>query len=182
MAAGDEVLCIVVSSHLSGTINAAMAAAQSFPAARIEVYDSKTVAGGLGMMVQHARAMAQRGAPLRAIVESLDAWRDSQHLYACLSDLSHLQRTGAHRRGPSRAGNDDEDRAGAGDRGRKNRRQSAGPHLRARAGNDARSHSQSRAAGAAGAVHRDAYERTGAGRGGRTPACASVSAASSRRG
>jgi DegV family protein with EDD domain len=94
VAAGDDVLCIVVSSHLSGTINAAMAAAQSFPGARIEVYDSKTVAGGLGMMVQHARAMAQRGAPLRAIVESLDAWRESQHLYACLSDLSHLQRTG----------------------------------------------------------------------------------------
>jgi len=94
VAAGDDVLCIVVSSHLSGTINAAMAAVQSFPGARIEVYDSKTVAGGLGMMVQHARAMAQRGAPLRAIVESLDAWREGQHLYACLSDLSHLQRTG----------------------------------------------------------------------------------------
>ncbi len=94
VAAGDDVLCIVVSSHLSGTINAAVTAAQAFAGAHVEVYDSKTVAGGLGMMVLHARAMAQAGAPLSAIVESLDAWRESQHLYACLSDLSHLQRTG----------------------------------------------------------------------------------------
>ena len=94
VAAGDDVLCIVVSSHLSGTINSAMAAAQRYPGARIEVYDSKTVAGGLGMMVQHARNLARRGASLSAIVESLDLWRRGQHLYACLPDLSHLQRTG----------------------------------------------------------------------------------------
>ncbi len=92
--AGKEVLCIVISSHLSGTINAALAAVQRFPGARIHIYDSKTAAGGLGMMVQHAHAMAQRGATLDAIVASLDAWREDQHLYACLSDLSHLQRTG----------------------------------------------------------------------------------------
>ena len=94
VAAGDDVLCIVISSHLSGTINAALAGAQHFPGARIEVYDSKTVAAGLGMMVLHAQTMAQRGASLSEIVASLDAWRNGQYLYACLSDLSHLQRTG----------------------------------------------------------------------------------------
>ena len=44
--AGDEILCITISSHLSGTINAARAAAQHFPSARIEIYDSETAAGG----------------------------------------------------------------------------------------------------------------------------------------
>lgn len=94
VAAGDDVLCILISSHLSGTVNAAMAAARRFEGARIHVYDSRSVAAGLGMMVLHARKMAQTGAPLDAIVETLDGWRASQHLYACLSDLSHLQRTG----------------------------------------------------------------------------------------
>jgi DegV family protein with EDD domain len=94
VAAGDDVLCIVISSHLSGTMNAARTGAQRFPDARIEVYDSKSVAAGLGMMVLHARAMAARGASLDEILASLDAWRATQRLYACLSDLSHLQRTG----------------------------------------------------------------------------------------
>ena len=94
VAAGDDVLCIVISSKLSGTINAATAAAQQVGAAKVRVYDSGTVAGGLGMMVRHAHALAQRGASIEEIVASLDAWSASQHIYACLSDLSHLQRTG----------------------------------------------------------------------------------------
>jgi DegV family protein with EDD domain len=92
--AGDDVLCIVISSQLSGTMNAARAGAQRFPHARIEVYDSKTVAGGLGMMVLQARGLAARGASLSEIVSALDDWRGSERFYACLPDLSHLQRTG----------------------------------------------------------------------------------------
>jgi DegV family protein with EDD domain len=92
--AGNDVLCIVISSHLSGTMNSAQVAARRFPNARIEVYDSQTVAGGLGMMVLHARALAEQGATLADIQAALDGWRESERLYACLSDLSHLQRTG----------------------------------------------------------------------------------------
>jgi DegV family protein with EDD domain len=92
--AGDEVLCLTISSHLSGTINAARAGAQRFPEARIEIYDSLTVAGGLGMMVIRAAAMAAAGAAIERIVSELDRWRASERLYACLSDLSHVVRTG----------------------------------------------------------------------------------------
>jgi DegV family protein with EDD domain len=92
-AAGNDVLCITISSHLSGTINAARAAAQQIPA-KIEVYDSQSVAGGLGMMVLHARGLAQRGASLEEIVAALDRDRAAQRLYACIPDLSHLQRMG----------------------------------------------------------------------------------------
>ncbi len=92
--AGDEILCIAISSQLSGTMNAARAGAQRFTSAHIEIYDSQSVAGGLGMMVLHARDLAERGVPLPEIVASLDRWRESQRLYACIPDLSHLQRTG----------------------------------------------------------------------------------------
>jgi len=91
---GDDVLCIVLSSHLSGTMNAARAGALRFPEARIEIYDSQSVAGGLGMMVMHARELARDGASLDRIVAGLDRWRPTERLYACLSDLSHLVRTG----------------------------------------------------------------------------------------
>jgi DegV family protein with EDD domain len=92
--AGNDVLCIAISSHLSGTVNAARAGAQRFPNARIEIYDSQTVAGGLGMMVLRARELAAAGSSIAAIVAELDEWRTRERLYACLPDLSHLQRTG----------------------------------------------------------------------------------------
>lgn len=91
---GNDILCITISSQLSGTINAARAGAQRFPDGRIEVYDSQSVAGGLGMMVAHARALSKQGASRGEIVAELDRWRESGRLYACIPDLSHLQRTG----------------------------------------------------------------------------------------
>jgi DegV family protein with EDD domain len=97
-ARGDEILCLVISSHLSGTVNAARAASneivKEFPSARILVYDSETVAGGLGMMALQAQAMASQGSSIDEIVAQLDRERATQRLYACFSDLSHLQRTG----------------------------------------------------------------------------------------
>lgn len=92
--AGDEILCVTISSQLSGTINAARAGARRFPGARIEIYDSESVAGGLGMMVLHARELAAAGETLENILASLEQWRRTQRLFACLPDLSHLQRTG----------------------------------------------------------------------------------------
>lgn len=92
--AGDDVLCIAISSHLSGTMNAARAGAERFPNARITIYDSESVAGGLGMMVLRARELAAGGASVPEIVAELDRWRATQRLYACIPDLSHLQRTG----------------------------------------------------------------------------------------
>ena len=92
--AGNDVLCLTISSHLSGTMNAATGAAQRFLGATIKIYDSETAAGGLGMMAMRAQELAAGGARLDAIVEELDRWRQRQRLYACIPDLSHLQRTG----------------------------------------------------------------------------------------
>jgi len=92
--AGDDVLCLAISSHLSGTMNAASSGAERFPDARITIYDSETVAGGLGMMVLQARELAASGASVSEIVAELDRWKTRQRLYACIPDLSHLQRTG----------------------------------------------------------------------------------------
>jgi fatty acid kinase fatty acid binding subunit len=94
LEAGNDVLCLTISSHLSGTHDGAQKAAETFSSARIAVYDSESVAGGLGMMVLRARDLAADGASLPEIVAELDRWRATQRLYACIPDLSHLQRTG----------------------------------------------------------------------------------------
>ncbi len=92
--AGNQILCITISSFLSGTINAARAAAQNFPNASIEIYDSQSAAGGLGMMAMRAADLAAQGKSREEILQALDHERVTQRLYACIPDLSHLQRTG----------------------------------------------------------------------------------------
>lgn len=92
--AGDEIVCIVISSKLSGTINAARTAAQQFPGAKIAIVDSESVAGGLGMQVLRARELAKSGAGVEEILSALEHEKRSQHLYACIPDLSHVVRTG----------------------------------------------------------------------------------------
>jgi DegV family protein with EDD domain len=92
--AGDEVLCIVISSKLSGTINAARSAAQQFAGAKISIVDSESVAGGLGMLALHASALAKAGASLDTIIAAIEREKRTQHLYACIPDLAHIVRTG----------------------------------------------------------------------------------------
>lgn len=93
-AGGDELLCITVSSQLSGTINSARVAAQRFPSRRIKVLDSQSASGGLGLMVLRAAEMAARGAALAEIVAAMEEARRTERVLACIPDLSHLQRTG----------------------------------------------------------------------------------------
>lgn len=94
IARGDDVLCLTISSRLSGTANAAHAARQRFPNARIEIFDSHTVSGGLAMMVERASEAIAGGDTLDDVLEMLSAERDRQRLYACLRDLSFPLRTG----------------------------------------------------------------------------------------
>ncbi|MDP9018713.1 MAG: DegV family protein [Candidatus Eremiobacteraeota bacterium] len=92
--AGDEIICLLISQALSGTINAARAAAQRFPDAKIHLVDTQSVAGGLGLQVFHAVEMVKTGASAQEILNALQADRHSQRLFAALPDLSHVVRTG----------------------------------------------------------------------------------------
>lgn len=93
-AQADAILCITISSQLSGTINAARSAAQHLAGRRIEVFDSQSASGGLGLMVLRANGMAAAGAGIDEIVAVIEEERRTQALFACIPDLSHLQRTG----------------------------------------------------------------------------------------
>lgn len=92
--AGESIVCIVISSKLSGTINAAQTAAKQFPEADITVIDSESAAGGLGMQAIRAREIARDGGSVAQIVDAIDREKATQRLYACIPDLSHVVRTG----------------------------------------------------------------------------------------
>lgn len=55
---GNEVICITMSSALSGTYNSALIASREFDAAKIRVIDSKAITLGYGMIVIEAAKMA----------------------------------------------------------------------------------------------------------------------------
>jgi len=93
-SAGQEIVCLSISGKLSGTMNAAAAAAARLPGATIRVFDSRTVSGGLGLLAFAAHDLAQRGAGADGIVAALEAMRARQALYAAIPDLSHAVRTG----------------------------------------------------------------------------------------
>ncbi len=89
-----EVVCVVISSKLSGTINAARSAAAQLPKQRVRVVDSLSVAGGLQMQVSRALELARRDASAEEICNALAAERAFARVYAALPDLSHVLRTG----------------------------------------------------------------------------------------
>ncbi len=93
-SAATDVLCITISSHLSGTLNAAHTGAARVTGKRIEVFDSLNASGGLALLVLRAAEMAKEGAPMEELLPELERLRRSQCLFACIPDLSHLQRTG----------------------------------------------------------------------------------------
>lgn len=92
--AGVPVVCVVISSKLSGTVNAARIAAQAFASGQIHIVDSLSVAGGLGMQALLARKLALAGGSSEEIVSALERERAAARLYACIPDLSHVVRTG----------------------------------------------------------------------------------------
>lgn len=92
--AGRAIVCLTIMSSLSGTINAANTAAQSFPGAEIHVVDSETVTGGLALLAQHAAEVAQDGGDAAAVLAAIGRDRAGLRGFASIPDLSHAVRTG----------------------------------------------------------------------------------------
>jgi DegV family protein with EDD domain len=94
VAEGRPIVGIFISQKLSGTINAARAAADQFPGERIELIDSLTATAGLSLLAVHAAELARDGASVDEILTVLARDRAEQHGFAALPDLSHVVRTG----------------------------------------------------------------------------------------
>jgi DegV family protein with EDD domain len=92
--AGRAIVCLTIMGSLSGTINAAHAAAQAFPGADIRVVDSESVAGGLALLAQSASDVANAGGDVRAVLERVEHDRARLRGFATIPDLSHAVRTG----------------------------------------------------------------------------------------
>lgn len=92
--AGDEVLCLTISSRLSGAYRSAREAAGTLSGAAVAVVDSWLTAGALELLVRRARALAREGRPLAEIVTQLEALRAERRITFSVPSMEALSRSG----------------------------------------------------------------------------------------
>lgn len=90
----DEVLCIVVSSKLSGTFNSARVAAEAFPKDSVYVWDTRGASLSSGMHALEAATLAGQGWSRNVVLERLEALRDGSHAFFTTRSLEFLARSG----------------------------------------------------------------------------------------
>ena len=92
--AAHDVLCVTMSSRLSGTYANATVAAKEIGDGHIEVVDSRLSAGGLSLMVKEARKLCERRLSLSEVAAALRKRRDAVHTVFSVDDMEALRRSG----------------------------------------------------------------------------------------
>jgi DegV family protein with EDD domain len=91
---GESVIVIAPSAKVSGTVRAAMIAAQDFPGVDVRVVDSMTIAGNLASLVLMADEWAKSGLDADTIISRLNDWIPHGHIYFLVNTLEYLQKGG----------------------------------------------------------------------------------------
>ena len=99
LAAGSDVVSIHISAGLSGTVESARQAAATLQrdgkgGERVRVIDSKTAAGGLGMLVLAASRCAGHGASIEEVEARATETREALKMWFAVDTLEFLRRGG----------------------------------------------------------------------------------------
>jgi DegV family protein with EDD domain len=90
----EAVLCLTLSSGVSGTYHSAVTAAESFTTVPVRVVDTRSLTMGQGLIVIAAAEEAAAGADLDTLVASTLDRIDRVRVYGVLGGLDFLQRGG----------------------------------------------------------------------------------------
>ena len=93
-AGADAVICLCVSSQLSATYTAALAAREMLPDHTIEVVDSRVVSMAQGFMALAAAEAVRAGADVAGAVAAALALGDRTYLHGAFSTLKYLAMSG----------------------------------------------------------------------------------------
>ena len=91
---GRQVLCITISSRLSGTYANAVMAAQEVNADSIQVLDSRNCAGGIYFLIVRAKQLISEGKTLDEVLTILIEERKKIHNIFTVNDLTNLRKSG----------------------------------------------------------------------------------------
>ncbi len=89
-----EILVVCLSGAISGTFQAAQAAASQYSGAPVQVFDSRTVTVAQGLLVQHARTLALAGEDAASIAAKLEVIKRRAKVFVSLKTLEFLRRGG----------------------------------------------------------------------------------------
>lgn len=92
--AGDELVCILLSSTLSGTYQSALIAKNTIDYDGIYLVDSLSAACGIRMMLKHGMALRERGLGAFEITRELTELRERVHIFVFVDTLEYLYRGG----------------------------------------------------------------------------------------
>jgi DegV family protein with EDD domain len=90
----EAVLCLTISSKVSGTYSSAVTAAGSFSGIPVKVLDTFSLTMGQGLLVIAAAEEAAAGAGLDALVAATEDRIPRTRIYGVIGGLEHLQRGG----------------------------------------------------------------------------------------
>ncbi len=93
-AAGHDILCVLLSNKLSGTVMSANTAKEQLHDDHIHVFDTLNVAVGEAMLVTEAARLAQAGKSVPEIMHRLEFMRDRIQLYFVVNTLEYLAKGG----------------------------------------------------------------------------------------
>lgn len=91
--AGCEVLCLTISSRLSGTYSNAKVCAEPY-GDKISVIDTRNSAAGVYLMILEARKLIDAGATLAELTEAMKQLRPKIHNRFSVTDLMPLRKSG----------------------------------------------------------------------------------------
>lgn len=92
--AGDEVVCVLISSKISGTVNSAHLAAKLLETDRVSVCDSGMSGFGQGLLARKAVALAAAGASREEIMQALEDQKARTRTYFMVESLRYLYEGG----------------------------------------------------------------------------------------
>lgn len=90
----NDILCVTISSRLSGAYGTAYAAAKQTEGKNIAVFDSQLTAGGLYLLIKEARRMIESGLEFSELLESLAVVREKISITFSVNDMTPLRKSG----------------------------------------------------------------------------------------
>jgi DegV family protein with EDD domain len=91
---GFSIVIPTPSAALSGTFRSAEMAAEAVPEADVHILDTRTVAGGLGVLVKKAKAWADEGKDPETLLQDLKALAQKEVVYFLVDTLEYLHKGG----------------------------------------------------------------------------------------
>lgn len=91
---GDELLCINVSSGVSGTYQSALLAKSIVDYDKIHVFDSLTATCGVKLLVKEAQRCIEKGLSIEEIIEKLESLKKRIQILLSVDTLEYLSKGG----------------------------------------------------------------------------------------